>query len=70
MTHDLFTGNFVKKEKPSLFDSFRRKVKKLSEAKPTKDDSPLASPTPKAVEIDYNGGYLLDFSTEAFEYGK
>ena len=54
-------GNFVKKEKPSLFDSFRRKVKKLSEAKPTKDDSPLASPTPRAVEIDYNTGERIAF---------
>jgi len=50
-------SNFVKKEKPSLFDSFRRKVKKLSEAKTKDDNSPLASPTPpriNTVDIDIN----------------
>lgn len=54
-------SNFVKKEKPSLFDSFRRKVKKLSEAKPTKDDngSLQASPTPRTIDIDINGLFLI-----------
>ena len=57
-------SNFVKKEKPSLFDSFRRKVKKLSEAKQTKEDSsPLASPTPpRTFDIDINvNGDVLPF---------
>jgi len=43
---------FVKKEKPSLFDSFRRKVKKFSEAKPSSKDSDSPLSSPRTVDIN------------------
>lgn len=48
-------SNYVKKEKPSLFDSIRKKVKRRSESK-SNLSTPLASPVgTKAFDIDING---------------
>ena len=48
-------SNYVKKEKPSIFDSIRKKVKRRSESK-SNLSTPLASPVgTKAFDIDING---------------
>lgn len=48
-------SNYVKKEKPSLFDSIRKKVKRRSESK-SNGSTPLASPVEtRAFDIDING---------------
>ena len=48
-------SNYVKKEKPSLFDSIRKKVKRRSESK-SNASTPLASPVEtRAFDIDING---------------
>lgn len=45
-------SNYVKREKPSLFDSIRRRVRKRSEAKL----SPASSPVAAKLEADGQGG--------------
>lgn len=48
-------SNYVKKEKPSIFDSIRKKVKRRSESK-SNLSSPVSSPVAaKAVDINING---------------
>ncbi|RWS29250.1 Cytoplasmic protein NCK2-like protein [Leptotrombidium deliense] len=47
-------SNYVKKEKPSIFDSIRKKVRKRSDSKGS--CSPISSPvTAKTVDINING---------------
>lgn len=52
-------SNFVKKEKPSIFDSIRKKVKKRSDSKKssvTSNSSPLSSPVSvRTIDINING---------------
>lgn len=46
-------SNYVKKEKPSIFDSIRKKVRKRSDSK---NMSPVSSPVAaKAIDINING---------------
>lgn len=48
-------SNYVKKEKPSIFDSIKKKVKRRSESK-SNLASPISSPVAaKAVDINING---------------
>lgn len=49
-------SNYVKKEKPSIFDSIRKKVKRRSESKSNLASPTLSSPiAAKAVDINING---------------
>ncbi|CAG2170444.1 unnamed protein product [Oppiella nova] len=46
-------SNYVKREKPSLFDSIRKRVRKKTDSHSHRHNSPLSSPiAPKAVDID------------------
>jgi hypothetical protein len=58
-------SNFVKKEKPSIFDSIRKKVKKRTDSKKSasSNSSPLASPVAvRTVYININGNPPNAFS--------
>jgi len=60
-------SNYVKREKPSIFDSIKRRVKKKSDFKVVSVSAP-ASPSPKEPDINVNvsTGTLPDGRTENF----
>lgn len=61
-------SNYVKREKPSLFDSIRRRVRKRSEAKLSPASSPVATKAggePEEEEASAVGTALVRYNYEA-----